>query len=193
MFRFLLALLLLALVTPIAGAAVPDASLSQADPVLVGNSTGMNRGNAYHVSVRDASNAPKVGAVVSIGFLGSGAHPTAQQDPGINVDCPTLVMSRLTDAAGDAVFLARIAGFDDLPSAEVRADGVLIRRITVRSTDLNGDGATNLPDFDLFRRRYLSDPSAPATDFNQDGTTNLADFAIFRAEYLSGVQNTVCP
>lgn len=174
-------------------AAVPSPQTSQCDAVLVGNSSGVDRGNAFHVTVRDLANNPQGGSVVSIHFAGGTTRLVWEQDPGVTVSCGFLTLTRAADSGGAAAILARFGGFDNVAEASVTADGVILKRISVRSTDLDADGTTGLSDLNLFRQRFLSSPSSPETDYNQDGTTNLADFAIFRAEYLSGVRNTLCP
>jgi hypothetical protein len=193
MIRSLVVLTFLAFAVPEARAGLPSPQTSQCDPVLVGNSTGVDRGNAFHVTVRDYTNSPESGSVVSIHFVSGPTRLVWEQNPGITVSCGFLYLSRVADSGGTTAILARFGGFDNTAEADVRADGVLLRHITVRSTDLDGDGTTALSDLNLFRQRYLSSPASPETDYNQDGTTNLADFAIFRAEYLAGVRNTVCP
>ena len=174
-------------------AAVPSPQTSQCDPVLVGNSSGVDRGNAFHVTVRDLANNPESGSIVSIHFAGGTTRLVWEQDAGNTVSCGFLTISRAAGGDGATAILARFGGFDNVAEASVTADGVILRHIAVRSTDLDGDGATALSDLDLFRQRFLSSPASPETDYNQDGTTNLADFAVFRAEYLSGVHNTLCP
>jgi hypothetical protein len=184
-------------VAPHANAAVPDPTYSTCDQILVGNSSGADMGNAFHVNVRDVGNIPKAGAQVTIRFVSNPARPLVEQETGTTVNCTSpATMARITDSDGDVVFHPRIAGFND-PSAfdQVRANGVLLWKgyVQVRSTDLNGDGATDLRDLNAFRQRFESDPTAPETDFNQDGVTNGYDFDIFRAEFMRGAKGTVCP
>ena len=174
-------------------AAVPSPQTSQCDAVLVGNSSGLDRGNAFHVTVRDLANNPEGGSIVSIHFAAGTTRLVWEQDPGITVSCGFLTLSRAADSGGATAILARFGGFDNVAEANVTADGVVLKHIVVRSTDLDADGTTSLSDLALFRQGFLSSHSSPETDYNQDGTTNLADLAIFRVEYLSGVRNTVCP
>jgi hypothetical protein len=186
-------LTLLVFASGTAAAAVPSPQTSQCDAVLVGNISGIDRGNAFHVTVRDLANSPEAGSVVAIHFLGGTTHLVWEQNPGTTVSCGFLTISRVADSGGASSILARFGGFDNVAEANVTADGVILRRIAVRSTDLDGDGTTGLSDFNLFRQRFLSNPSAPETDYNQDGTTGLADFEIFRAEFVAGARGTVCP
>jgi len=176
-------------------AAVPDPSKSHSDPVLVGNSSGADMGNKFHVNVRDVGNVPKHGAQVSLVFFSSPARPLMEQETGTSATCASPAnISRVTDQNGDVFFHARIAGFDDGgTTVQVRASGVLLRSIPVRSTDLNGDGTTDLSDLHLFRERFLFDPTAAETDFNQDGVTDVSDLVLFRREFFVGARGTPCP
>lgn len=176
-------------------AAVPDPTKSHADPVLVGNVSGADMGNAFHVNVRDVGNVPKPGVTVSIVFFaGSRSRPFLEQEAGTSVTCGSPAsISRVTDSHGDVTFHAAVAVSDDQGTYQVRANGVLLRGITIRSTDLDGDGDTDLGDLNAFRVQYLVDPRGAETDYNQDGITDLADFQLFRTEYFSGAHNTICP
>jgi hypothetical protein len=76
---------------------------------------------------------------------------------------------------------------------QVRIDGMLLKIIPVRSTDMDGNGATDLRDVEAFRERFVHETTAPETDFNHDGVTNGYDFAIMHDEFVAGVKGTVCP
>jgi len=94
---------------------VPNPSLSLVDGILVGNISGNDMGNAFHVVVRNVGGNPIAGATVSIIFSGSSsARPLSHQEAGTAVDCTQVTISRVSDATGEAVFHARIAGYDDL-------------------------------------------------------------------------------
>lgn len=176
-----------------AAADVPQPTQSHADSVLVGNSSGNDMGNAYHVIVRNVGHLPIPNLPVAVRFVGSVSRPVVQQEPGTTVDCTALTMTRITGPDGSVTFHARVAGFDNGYAVQVRANGVLLTSILVRSTDLDGNGATDLQDLNAFRERYLFNPSAPETDFNRDGTTNIRDFVLLRDEYVRNVKGTVCP
>jgi hypothetical protein len=179
--------------TRLAHAAVPCPWTTSFDPLLVGNSSGANMNNAYRVIVRDCANVPIAGKDVTIQLLTSSVRFCAVQDSGTVVDCAHQMLKRDAGRDADAVFFVRLAAYDNGEAAEVRAGGVLLGRIPVRSTDLNGDGATDLRDLNAFRERFAMDRAAPETDFNADGVTNGYDFALFRAEFMRGAANTVCP
>ena len=182
------------LVAPVASdAAVPDPQRSRCDPVLVGTSSGSHLGEGFRVTVRDVSNNPLVGKYVVLYLAGSASRPYAQQEPGSTVDCTALTLTRICDGLGQVAFHPRIAGFDNGAVVEVRANGVLLKRIPVRSTDMNADGTTDLRDLNLFRERFLSDRSALETDFDQNGVTNAFDFDRMREEILFPTHGTVCP
>src|SRR5262249_20398664 len=186
-------LLLLGTLTAAPAFAVPSPSTSHCDPILVGNSSGIDMGNTYHVVVRDLANSPVVGRPVAIWFSSSPARPDVEQEAGSTTDCAALTITRTSDATGSATFHARMGGYDNTKTVRVLASGVVLALIQVRSTDMNGDGATGGADFNAFRQRFLLDPHAPETDFNLDGITNGFDFDLFRTQFLSGVTSTVCP
>jgi len=193
--RLAIAVLLLLAAGSSAAAAVPDPTKSHADPVVVGNTSGADMGNAFHVNVRDVGNIPKVGVTVSINFYGARARPLREQEAGTTVNCAAspINMSRVTDGQGNVVFHARIAGSDGQVLYQIRANGVLLRTDPIRSTDLDGDGDTDLGDLNAFRAQYLVDPRGAETDYNQDGVTDLADLQLFRAEFYRGGKGTLCP
>jgi hypothetical protein len=189
-------LILAAAISAYPAAAVVDATRSSHDPILVGNSSGEPIGSGYHVVLRDVGNIPLAGEYVILRFAASPVRPYQQQESGpygTFVDCTALTLTRITNGQGEAVFHLRIAGFENDGTVEVRGNGVLLGHVLVRSTDLDGDGATDLRDLNAFRQRFESDRTAPETDFNQDGVTNGYDFDIFRAEFMRGAKGTVCP
>ena len=174
-------------------AAVPDPTKSKCDPILIGNSSGQSQGNTFHATVRDVGNIPLAGKTVTIRFLTSPAKPYVTQNAGLTADCAAHTLSAISDGNGEADFNARLGGFDNSSAVEVRANGVLFGHVLVRSTDLDGDGATTLSDINAFRERFLHDAAAPETDYNHDGTTNIRDFALLRDEYVRNVRGTLCP
>jgi len=187
---------LLLLLPGSAAAAVPDPTKSHADPILVANISGADMGNAYHVNVRDVGNIPKVGVTVTINFpAGAHSRPLLEQEAGTAVSCTTtpINISRVTDGQGNVVFHARVAGADDQIRYQIRANGVLLTTIPIRSTDMDGDGDTDLSDLNAFRMQFLIDPRGAQTDYNQDGVTNLADLQLFRAEFYRGAKGSFCP
>ena len=185
--------LALGMLAPLPAAAVPSPATSHCDPVVIGNSSGSDMGNAYHVVVRDAANSPVANKPVAIWFSGSTARPDLEQEPGTTTDCAALTLTRTSDAAGGVVFHARVAGFDNTMTARVAASGVVLALVRLRSTDIDGDGGTDLRDVNEFRQRFVFDRAAPETDFNQDGVTNGYDFELLRDEFMRGVKGTVCP
>jgi len=173
-------------------ASPPDPLKSSCDPILVGNSSGDDRGNAFVVYARWPSGNPYLSPVVySLNFVSPGAHPYASPEPGMTVDCAAGTISQ-TNSTGQAVFHARFGGFDNLYGVQVRIDGMLLKTIPARSTDMDGNGATDLRDVEAFRERFVHDTTAPETDFNHDGVTNGYDFEILRAEFVRRSGSTVC-
>jgi len=171
-------------------AALPDPAHCMVDEILVGDSNGMMIGSGFRVQVRDVNFAPIANSHVVLAFNGSARPYTAQVAPAFSL-CPNI--AEMTDAAGQAIFQARFGGYDNNPSVEVRADGITLKPVVARSTDLTGDGATGAFDFVHFRNNFLNSPSAPETDFNHDGITDPFDFNIFRSVFLNDAPGTVCP
>ncbi|MGH7726091.1 MAG: hypothetical protein ACREOU_11755 [Candidatus Eiseniibacteriota bacterium] len=61
----------------------------------------------------------------------------------------------------------------------------------MRTTDLNGNGATDLADFSVFAATLIACGGMPAPvcdpgDYNCDGIAGLADLGIFAANYFAG-------
>ena len=181
--------LFLLFATP-AVAAVPDPAHRTVDEILVGDSNGMQIGNGFRVTVRDVAGNPVANSHVVLAFNGSARPYAAQVAPAFSL-CPNI--AEMTDAAGRAVFQARFGGYDNNPLVEVRADGITLKPVVARSTDLTGDGATGAFDLVHFRNSFLNNPSAPETDYNQDGITDPFDFNLFRMVFLNDVPGTVCP
>lgn len=174
-----------------AHAKVADPSKCSHDPVLVGNTSGTSLGG-YHVTVRDVGNVPLPGCTVTINFATGAARPYDTQEAGTTTDCPNGTIARITDGDGSVVFHARIAGYDNI-AVQVRANGVLIGSTLIRSTDIDGNGVTDLGDLSRFRQRFLFDTAASETDFNLDGRTDLSDLDMLRQEYLKNARGTPCP
>jgi hypothetical protein len=173
--------------------AVPDPTKSKTDPILVGNSSGADMGNGFNVVVRDIGNIPLPGRNVTLIFFTNNARPDQVQESGTSVDCTSKILGRITDSQGQVVFHAEIAGYDNALTVQVRASGVLLNTVVVRSTDIDGNGATDLRDLNAFRERFVMDRTAPETDFNHDGVTNGYDFDLLREEFVRGARNAVCP
>jgi hypothetical protein len=61
----------------------------------------------------------------------------------------------------------------------------------MRTTDLNGNGATDLADLSMFAATFfacggVAGPACVPGDFNCDGIAGLADLSIFAANYFAG-------
>jgi hypothetical protein len=188
---FLVALAVLASRPVPVHAKIADPTKCSHDLVLVGNSSGVSL-SGYHVTVRDVGNIPLPGCTVAVILTSSSASPDGTQETGTTTDCPTRTISRITDLDGSVVFHARIAGYDN-NLVQVRANGVLLGTTVVRSTDIDGNGTTDIRDLNLFRQRYLFNPTAPETDFNQDGRTDLYDLDVMRQEILRNARESPCP
>ena len=191
--RFSLVVFLIPLAGGEAAAAVPSPSSSRVPAVVVGNIGGAPIGAGFIVVVRKMSNDPVPGADVQLIFPATGPRPLLEQETGTTMNCATRTMSRLADGNGIAVFHPRIAGFANLPAVDVRADGLLLRSVSARSTDLDGDGTVSLLDFHRFAQNFLRAPAAPETDYDQNGRTDAWDFDLFRREFVARARGVACP
>ena len=205
MTRFLLSILMvtagLVVVAGTATAGLPDPGNSTVSPIMTGSACGVTTADTYVVVVRDINGAPVGGATVTIDFstasgnsgISAPAHLHAVQIPPTVVDCPNQTLSQVADASGTATFEGLFGGAENTASVEVRAEGVLLRLIKVRSTDMNDNGETELGDLNLFRINFFLSPSAEESDFNQSGSTELGDLNIFRVEFFAGCVVPRCP
>lgn len=178
------------LVSP-ALAKIPDPSNSHVDPVIVGNCTGDHIGNGFVVEVREMGNTPLAGVAITVDFTDSNSRPLLEQAANSLLTCPVLV--QMSDISGRAVFYPRIVGFDNGTVVQVRGNGVLLRTIQSRSTDLNGDGNMDMIDLLIFSTNFLLAPESEETDFNLDSVTDGGDLVIFATDFLIAVPQAVCP
>jgi hypothetical protein len=93
------------------------------------------------------------------------------------------------------VFLVQGEGAEQLVTAFPVAQAGVIRRLDLRDTpataDLNGDGHTDLTDYQSMRPFLLGPGIVPVTscnpaDLNSDGYVDLRDFGIFQATFDGG-------
>src|SRR5262245_9369932 len=131
---------------------VPDPAHSSVEPVLVGDSNGMQIGDGFRVTVRDLQNVPMANVVVALQFAGSGARAYASQVSPAQASCPSILS--IANAVGEVAFRARFGGFANTPAVVVRADGVRLATVLARSTDLDADGVTGLSDLGIFRQNF---------------------------------------
>lgn len=169
---------------------VPYPPLCSVEPVLVGDSNGMQIGDGFKVTVRDVTGATMAGVVVHLAFAGTTRPYNAQVAPA-QAQCPDI--ANVTNGLGNVVFQARFGGYANAPAIQVIADGFLLKTVPARSTDLDADGATTVADFSRFRINFLTNPAAQETDYDETGLTDLGDFAIFRTVYLNDIPGVPCP
>lgn len=191
--RFLLWIALaLGAPAPVAAIPAPDPAQCSVEPVVVGCSSGALIGDGFRVTVRDQTGATMAGSVVTVG-MPSSVHPYTSQVGFTQVTCTSHKIYNVTNGFGDVVFQARVGGYANSPSVQVVADGVLLRTVVVRSTDIDADGATAVGDFNLFRLNFLFAPAAQETDYDESGATDVGDFNIFRQIFLNDIPGTLCP
>ena len=218
----------LAVVASVAMAGVPDPTKSSTDGnYAIGNARGgfvlltppMAAGfaNGYSVTVRDVSNIPLAGVTVSFNFPSGTLRAHQTQQLGQTSSCSNNTVSAVTDGSGLAVIVPGVVGNNDAGAlTQVRANGVLLTSITVRSFDLlcelgGAAGKVTGFDFNNFRQHFLvGQPfyNLPGADFDNvsTGATHDTgfDFNEFRQEFLCGVaaqapapctqtQCSVCP
>ena len=202
-----------AVVASVASAGVPDPAFSTIDQVAVGTNRGVLTDQpldplkpGFDVTVRDVTNAPLNGVLVTLNYGTSGMKLYTPQNASTTLGVSGCTISRTTDVAGHVVFGPRSAKFNNASVIEVSANGVVLGNVKGRSTDIDGTPgvtglATGLNDFSLFSVAYLLQPSTVQTDYNvsvgTNGVTDLGDFSIFSAEFLLGPINgtfhSFCP
>ena len=206
--NILAAAVILVVFSGVAIAGVPDPSNSDVNSgnlIIVGSNTGLALGSAgrfgtsaigdgFRVEVRDIGNNPLQGAHVTLDYTNTGgsnpAKPYTTQIDGSTVACP--VIDLLTDVNGVALFTPQAGGFDNNPTIEVRANGVLLALVQGRSSDMNGDGNTDGGDLAFFATNFLLFPAAPESDFNLDTTTDGGDLSIFATDFLLAIAAAIC-
>jgi len=200
-----------AVVASVASAGVPDPAFSTVGQVAVGTNSGVltdepsdPNGNGFNVIVRDVTNAPLNGVLVTLNYTGSGLRLFASQDPGTTIGATGCTISRTTNIAGAVVFGPKSAKFNNGNVIQVSANGVVLGNVKGRSTDIDGNGNVSVADFSQLSACYLNVVAvcpAPRVelDFNNSPPLNgLGDISIMTAEILAGSAiggpfHTFCP
>jgi len=203
-----------AVVASVASAGVPDPAFSTVGTVAVGTNRGVLtdepndvNGPGFNVTVRDVTNAPLNGVLVTLNYGVSGMKLYTPQNAGTTLGVSGCTISRTTDIAGKVVFGPRSAKFTNVANIEVSANGVVLGQVRGRSTYIDAvvspstGLSTSLSDLGIFSIAYLQVPSTVQTDYNNTldagGQTGLGDLSIFSGEYLLGPINgafhSFCP
>jgi len=213
--RTILALLavLCLTVSTTAQAKVPDPRFCRVSTLVLGTSSGAGlpgcmtggwsgapttRVDGFYVEAREVNNGPLWYEPVTLDFSRTTLRLLADDTPGTTVDCVARTITRLTGQDGIAVFQPRFCGQSNGRDVVVSVNGVWLRELEARSTDVDGDGATGLMDFSRLAANLLEGSADPATDFDpcaagSEGRTTLADFALFARELLREARGTACP
>lgn len=206
----------LAVIASVAMAGVPDPTKSSTDGnFMIGNARGGNVLGApsvpgipaavpdgYNVTVRDVGNIPLAGVTVSFNYPSGTLRTAATQQFGQTASCSSNTTSAVTNGSGQAVIVPAVTGRNESPSGsptvQVRANGVLLTTIALRTYDLvcetSGPAKVTLTDFNMFRQHYVvGQPffNQPACDYTNDGSVGLADLNAFRTEYLCNTSTGV--
>ena len=190
----LLALALVASAAASAVAAVPSAANSTLPPCMVLCPMG---DLPFIVVVRDFANNPIAGSTVVLDFSDcpNGAYicPQPPPDPyAVNYVARTL--SRLTDGAGRATFVARLGGTGPAGCVSVSADGVVLRTYALASPDQDGDGqVVSVIGTDDPRFAAKLGSSDPTADFDCDGYVDSYDEQIFFYHHSHACEGFVDP
>jgi hypothetical protein len=205
------ALLVALLAATDATAKVPDPRFSEIPAVIVGSPSGAalpscggpfgskgERVAGFRVLIKEVNNAPLRYEQITLDFSQTSIHLLGDDRPGTTVDCAAHTITRFTDLGGVAVFEPRFCGSCPEAKVLVLADGVLMREIPARSTDVDGNGTTDILDFMRVVRNFQSGGPDPATDFDpcapgSEGRTTLIDFVLFAGEMQRGPRGTACP
>ena len=200
----------LAVIASVAMAGVPDPTKSSTDGnFMLGNARGgfvlgpastpsvpnipLAVTDGYNVTVRDVGNVPLAGVTVSFNFPSGTLRTDATQQFGQTSNCSSNTVSAVTNGSGQAVIVPAVVGRNESasPTVQVRANGVLLTTIVLRSYDLvcEGTGPAKVTgfDFNMFRQHLLAGQpftGQPACDYTNDGLVNGFDFNAFRTELL---------
>jgi hypothetical protein len=168
-------------------AKVPDPRFSQCDAVL-------DDGRAFLVAPRDVSNAPLSFEEVTLDFSASPVRLYAEQESGTTVDCVRRTLTRYTTIQGVATFHPRFAiGCADA-SVLVMVNGVWLRHVPARSTDLDGDGTVGVNDVAVFANAFREGSVRPELDFDgSGGAPGLGDFTRIVQGFLAAAKASYCP
>src|SRR5262249_39863031 len=165
----------LAVIASVAMAGVPDPTKSSTDGnFMLGNARGgfvlalpnipVATTDGYNVTVRDVGNIPLAGGTASVNYPSGTLRTMSTQQFGQTANCSSNTTSAVTNGSGQAVIVPAVVGRNESPSGsptvQVRANGVLLTTIALRSYDLvceaTGPGKVTLLDFNMFRQHYLS-------------------------------------
>lgn len=194
-------------------AGVPSAATSTVGTFIRLGST--NNSNAVEpqvdkvITIRDAGGSVVQNSTVEIRFgvcTSTGEFRICGDQPhaGVGVSCVDKAVIAVTDAAGNANFRVvghalnpgggsggvPAAGLGDTPCAEVRADGIVLGSLRVKSYDHNGANGVNPVDLSLFLNDRFNSSCATypraacasyrsRSDYNDDGTINPIDLSLF--------------
>jgi len=191
-----------------AAAAVPDPAHCYVQNVIVGSWSGNpvptsaspcspKHPGLFYVIVHDALNLPIAGATVKLFFAGSGVRVYTAQDAGTVVLCPGQELGATTDASGIATFSPRLAGYNEGPSVQVTANGIVLGSVPAISPDYDGDGRVTLIDLNTMAGDYLNPLLVRLrSDFDNCPSSQLADLTYMTSEYLASSgqpASAVCP
>lgn len=190
--RHLAGAFVLVVVASPARAGVPDPRASTLEADIIGSSSGAAVGDGFRVTIRDVGSNPLAGKRVELIFP-VGVRPYAEQVGGATADCGTRTISKATNGFGVAILQPRFGGYANTASVQVISEGVLLRELPARSTDLDANGRTDLGDLNHFRQNFLLGTAGLETDYDESGATDLMDFNLFRAIFVNDVPGTVCP
>jgi hypothetical protein len=203
-----LAVLALLALSPAATAKVADPRNCEGPPNLVGSISGAVlpscasggaacRGTRF--VIRDFNNSPIAGGEVVLDFSNTSIRLLGDERPGTTVDCAARTIRRLSDPQGVVVFAPRFVGTSAGADVVVTANHVPIALLRAHSTDLDGNGVTDLWDMTSVVHDYVMQVQGAASDFDpcapgSTGRTTLTDFTIFVQEYLrSAPAGSMCP
>jgi len=194
----------MAVIAPAAFAGVPDPAQSTVPAQIVGSGKG-EKGITHSVApeflvtVKDNGGTALAGVNVTANY---GASTTAKlltvQPAPTTVNCPSKLISQITNGSGQVKFHVQSAGFDLANNIQIRANGVLLRSIQGKSTDISGNGVTDGVDLAIFSQAFLAPAEGDQlkADFNGDGNIILdgVDLAIFGDDFvpLQGAR-AICP
>ncbi len=154
----------------------------------------------FTVVLRDLANNPAVGARVkfSLASVTDVAASSSQPDPTLDVDCIADVVSKLTDANGQATFSVVGRGTGAFSTEATGCTGLIywadfpgfgdvaIGQVIVTTFDLDGSGDVGGSDLSVFIGQFAMANGSRTCDYDNSGFIGGGDLALWLTAFASG-------
>jgi len=154
----------------------------------------------FHVVVRDITNNPISGVVVTVDLSQcTDLHMCADQlDPGLTLLCGLKQVGRVTDATGTAEFTL-LGGSNGAGNAtgyalngRVLVNGTLLGYMTVSAYDLDGSGGVGANDLSAWLGDFGTGLGYGRSDFDCSGGIGANDLSLWLNAWGSGTMAVSC-